>query len=216
MEDYASKGSLEYKLIPVVDGNEMILQTKIVKIDVASPNIKDMNNSYWFSRNLMYLYQENILSGYDTGEVKPLQNINRLEAVVLLVRALGLDLDDQKSYFKDVPAKKFGANYVAAAVNNGILSGFADGTFRPSQTVTRVEMSIMISKAFQLQQGTLNVTSFKDVNKKIAGYDAIQKVVSNGIAQGYDEKTFKPYEKMNRATYVVFLSRAYNSSLKVQ
>ena len=216
LEDYASKGSLEYKLIPVVDGNEMILQTKIVKIDVASPNIKDMNNSYWFSRNLMYLYQENILSGYDTGEVKPLQNINRLEAVVLLVRALGLDLDDQKSYFKDVPAKKFGANYVAAAVNNGILSGFADGTFRPSQTVTRVEMSIMISKAFQLQQGTLNVTSFKDVNKKIAGYDAIQKVVSNGIAQGYDEKTFKPYEKMNRATYAVFLSRAYNSSLKVQ
>lgn len=185
-------------------------------VDITSPYVKDMKNSYWFSRNIMYLHREQIMSGYSSGNMMPDENINRLEAVILLVRALGLELEDPKGYFKDVPASKFGTDYIVTAVKSGILSGFSDGTFRPTQTVTRAEMSMMIARAFQLKEGTESVPAFKDVNENISGYADIRKVVSNGIAQGFEGNIFKPYEKMNRATYAVFLSRAYNPNLKVQ
>ncbi|SHE14694.1 Endo-1,4-beta-xylanase A precursor [Chlamydia abortus] len=50
-------------------------------------------------------------------------------------------------------------DYVAVAVENGLVSGFPDETFRPQATVTRAEATVMLWRAFQ----------FGNDNKSIGG-----------------------------------------------
>ena len=213
IEDYASQGLVKYTLIPVLDGVELTKHATVFNVELSTPRVNDMHNSYWFSRNIMYLYRENIMNGYNNGEMRPYQQITRAEALVLLVNAIGLEPDSTYNTFKDVPNSSFAAGHVGIALQNGIINGFTDGTFRGNQAVTRAEMSIMIANAFQLAASSEKI-SFSDVNTNVTGYDAIQRVVANKIAQGYTDGSFKPYEKMNRATYAVFISRAINDKLQ--
>lgn len=213
IKDYGGKGKVHYRIVPVSNGKEITRQSKDFTVQLSAPVIKDMKNDYWFSRHIMHLHQEKIMNGYSNGLIKPFQKINRGEAVIMLVDALGLTPDKSYQPFKDIPAGSFAAGKIAAALNHGIITGFPDGTFRSSQYVTRAEMSMMISRAFKLELPERPI-SFKDVTSKITGYRDIQKLISNKIAEGYPDGTFRPYEKMTRSTYAVFVSKALNEKLK--
>lgn len=213
IEDYASKGTVSYKIVPVINGMEQVNRVTKFTVTLSTPNISDMNNSYWFSRNVMYLYSKKVMNGYASGEMKPYQQITRAEALVMLVNSLGLKPDVSYNTFRDVPNSSFAAGHIGIALKEGIITGFTDGTFRGNQAVTRAEMSIMIANAYKLQAPSQTVT-FSDLNSKVTGYQAIQKVAANKIAQGYTDGTFRPYDKMDRATYAVFISRAMNESLR--
>ncbi|MFS0783802.1 S8 family peptidase [Bacillus sp. 1P06AnD] len=212
--DYASKGDVEYIIVPTKDGKEIMDQAIHVLINLESPAYKDMNNSYWYNRNIMFLNQRKIMNGYSSGEMKPKKTITRMEAVVLLANALQLDISTtNKEVFKDVKPGSFGAPQVAAAYQKGILAGFKDGTFRGNQSVTRAEMSIMVANAFNLKDAGIPV-AYNDLSPSMSGYKQIHQVSSNLIAQGYGDGTFKPYMKMDRSSFAVFLSRAINPQFK--
>ncbi|WP_052343732.1 S8 family peptidase [Bacillus massiliigorillae] len=213
IKDFGSKGKIRYKLVPLINGKEDLTQAKLFHANLLSPVVVDMKNDYWFSRNVMYLKNEKIMNGYASGEIKPFQNITRAEAVILLVNALGIQPDASDLPFKDVTKDSVGAAHIGAAVKNGILKGFSDGTFRGQQAVTRAEMSIMIASGFQLSPAK-SVNSFKDVNPNVTGYEQINRMTYHKIAAGFGDGTFRPYEKMTRGTYAVFLSKAKNEKLK--
>ena len=211
--DYGVRGEIEYRLVPIVDGKENREEEEIFIVNVDKPSIKDMNNQTWFTRNMLYLYREGIMKGYSTGELKPYQLITREEAVMLLVNAIGLPLESNVP-FNDVDPKSVAAGHIGAAAKKGIIDGFLDGTFRPKQAVTRAEMSILISKAYELSGIDSKEIYFSDISSDVTGYEHIKKVVQNDIAQGYLDQTFRPHDYMNRATFAVFLSRAEHDLLK--
>lgn len=212
--DYGSSGKIRYKLVPIIKGKEDPALAKLFQANLSSPIMKDMKNEYWFNRNVMYLKHENIMNGYVSGEIKPFQNITRAEAVILLVNALGIQPEPNILPFKDVTQDTAGAGHIGAAVNSGILKGFPDGTFRGEQPVTRAEMSIMIADGFKLVPAAISTTSFKDVDTSVTGYEQINRMAFHKISEGYADGTFKPYEKMTRGTFAVFLSKAKNQKLK--
>ncbi len=80
---------------------------------------------------------------------------SRLEICVMVVRALGLDataaagessthLDALFSDAALVPADL--AGYVGLAVEEGIITGFADGTFRPTDPASRAQAAVMVKR----------------------------------------------------------------------
>ncbi len=211
--DYAGAGKVGYKLVPLINGEEVLEQAKKFSVWVTGPTITDMKNDFWFNRNIMYLHQMKVMNGYSDSLMKPFQTINRGEAIIMIVNALGLDLPGEQTVFKDVAAGSSASGHIAAAHSSGIVNGFPDGTFRPYASVTRAEMSIMISRAFELQSTEDNPV-FPDVNSQVTGHREIAQMAANGITNGYEDGTFRPYEKMNRATYAVFVSRAMNKELR--
>jgi subtilisin len=207
------QGDIEYTIVPVRDGAELKSQAKTLNVKLTSPFFPDLRNNQWFTRNIMYLNKENIVNGYLTGEIKPSQLVTRAEAVAMLGSALGYNSEKRETVFKDVSPSSFASGYIQSAYDNGILSGFPDGTFRPDSYVTRAEMSILLSKAYQLSKPSESV-HFTDVNSNVTGWEAIEKIAGSSITQGYPDGSFRPYETMTRATYAVFLSRAENPELK--
>ncbi|TXC81597.1 S-layer homology domain-containing protein [Metabacillus litoralis] len=47
--------------------------------------------------------------------------------------------------FKDVDKSSVASGYIASAVEEGIISGFLDNTYRPNEPVTRAQMAIFVS-----------------------------------------------------------------------
>ncbi|WP_413162357.1 glycoside hydrolase family 10 protein [Capilliphycus salinus ALCB114379] len=87
-----------------------------------------------------------------------------------------------------------------------IISGYEDGTFKPDNSVTRAEFAAMLNKAFPNQPEIRQGIEFGDVDKDYWAYEVIQKAYRTGFLSGYQDKTFKPAQKIPRVQALVALS----------
>lgn len=94
----------------------------------------------------------------EDGRFNPGGEASRLWATELLVKALGLDEEAQSRMgavldFVDateIPRDKVG--YVAVALENGLLTGYGDGTFQPNRILTRAELAALLQRADERRQ----------------------------------------------------------------
>lgn len=89
--------------------------------------------------------------------------------------------------------------------NAGVVSGYPDGTFKPNNTVTRAEFTVMLVKALNLE--TRVGKTFNDTNSHWAK-DSISTAAAHGIISGYDENTFGPDDLITREQVAVIIARA--------
>jgi hypothetical protein len=67
-------------------------------------------------------------------------------AVATVWGSVGVEEASAASAFKDIPAGHWAKVSIDAAVNNGYLKGYSDGTFRPNAQVTRAEFAAILSR----------------------------------------------------------------------
>ena len=82
-----------------------------------------------------------IIDGYSDGDFRPQGTLTRqaaakIIACMMLGKTTAESLGTQAAPFKDVPAGSSFAGYIAFCVERGLISGYADGTFRPTGTLT--------------------------------------------------------------------------------
>jgi hypothetical protein len=97
---------------------------------------------------------EDIIGGFADGTFRGGQSVNRAEAAKFLMKARFGSIGDERNNgrFLDVREGEWYVRYVIAAAKHGIISGYADGTFRPANTVNTAEFLKMLSIAFDLPQ----------------------------------------------------------------
>lgn len=95
-----------------------------------------------------------ILGGYQDHTFRPDQSLTRAQAASILVRALQLQPTSEKSAFIDL------ADYadatkrdIQAAYDSGLVKGI-DGRFMPNQSVTRAQLALMVSRAYEHAAGS--------------------------------------------------------------
>ncbi len=88
----------------------------------------------------MLLASMGVISADSSGSYNLSKTVTRAEFAKMIVMASSYkDLVQTTSYsspYKDVPAKNWAAPYVRIAVSKGLMSGYSDGTFRPSSSIT--------------------------------------------------------------------------------
>ena len=82
-----------------------------------------------------------IIDGYAGGDFQPQGTLTRgaaakIIACMLLGKTTAEALGTSAAPFKDVPAGSTFAGYIAYCVERGLIDGYADGTFRPSNKLT--------------------------------------------------------------------------------
>lgn len=209
---YHTKGTYPITISYLSEDKQQIKERSFVTID--NPSFTDINNSQWFNEHLGYLSSRNQINGFDDGSFRPYSEITRAEAAVLIGRALGYDGTTTATAFKDVSSKSFASGYIQEAVTKNIITGYEDGTFRPDKKVTRAEMAILISKAFELERQQNGTSSFTDVSTQMAAYPHILSIIKAGITKGYNDQTFRPYEYMTRSEFAAFLTRVQTDEVQ--
>lgn len=146
------------------------------------------------------LYNQGIISGYSDGSFKPKNTVNRAELAKILVGASGATpaVDDYHDCFSDVTTEWF-APYVCYAKAQGWVSGYPDGSFRPEQTVSKVEAIKMVvtSQGYTVTTGT-EAGAFQDVDTSAWYAPYIQAALEKGLLEEEGLTSLKPTAGMTR------------------
>ena len=108
----------------------------------------DVPNSHWASCDIDKLAMNDVVVGYPDGQFKPNRKISRAEFATMLVKGFNLDSCgmDRENLFSDVPRGNWANAAIAKAVDEKLLKGYPNGTFKPRNPVTRAEALTSISK----------------------------------------------------------------------
>ena len=149
------------------------------------------------------------IKGYADRTFKPNGTITRAEAAAIIARLSGID--ENKAYeskFGDVQSDKWYANYINFAAQKGYITGYADGTFKPDNTITRAEMAVIAGKYIGITPG--HHPEFSDVKFDFWAGEYIDAMSLKGLIKGYSDGTFKPNNTITRAEAVTIINRAEN------
>lgn len=91
--------------------------------------------------------------------------------------------------------------------NKHLLNGYADGTFKPDQAITRAEFVVLLDRVFNfVDEATV---SFTDLKSSDYSYEAFEKAVAAGIIQGYSDGSVHPNAPISRQEAAVMLYRGF-------
>ncbi|MDP2642317.1 MAG: S-layer homology domain-containing protein [Candidatus Peregrinibacteria bacterium] len=135
--DYLNKF---YSSVLGADDESVSSSGEVSKEDAKKQIFKDVPVNHKNAAAIESLYNFGILTGYSDGNFKPDNTINRAEFLVILSNAVDADFAGKKleNCFSDVKTEWFAA-FVCYAKEAGWVNGYADGTFKPGQSVAKAE-----------------------------------------------------------------------------
>jgi N-acetylneuraminic acid mutarotase len=115
---------------------------------LASPaqgHFSDVPPGHPFYNYIETAYAHGIISGYADGTFHPSANVSRGQICKIVVLAQGWPLANPAvGHFSDVPPGHPFYSYIETAYGHGIISGYADGTFRSEREATRGQVAKIV------------------------------------------------------------------------
>ena len=172
-------------------------------------SFSDVNPGDWFYDNVMDAAENGYISGMGDGTFNPTGATTRAQFASMIANAMGYEANpDAKSAFPDVADDFWGKAAINFCVENGILSGYDDGTFQPNKAITRQEAASILRNAFELTETTDEL--FPD-DSAIAGWakESVYLVKAAELMKG-DAGTgnFRPTSTITRAEAASILMNA--------
>ena len=110
-------------------------------------SFSDVTSAHWAANYIGYMEQFGIVRGYSDGTFRPNAPITRAEFAAICCRFE--QLTDGTATFTDVPASHWAAKSIAYAATRGWVTGYADGTFKPNNNITRAEVSAVTCRLLE-------------------------------------------------------------------
>jgi hypothetical protein len=177
------------------------------------PEIRDVAHDNWAWSYISSLYCRGVLYGYADRTFHPGAATSRVQFLAMLARAEGWQLvTPDTPTFRDVPPTFWGYSYIETAVRNGVVSGYADGTFHPVDYVNRAQVAKMMVQSLGWLSGTPTPPSpapaFRDVPPDHWAYPFVSAAAAHGLLSGYADGTFRPTAVATRAQMAKILYQA--------
>ncbi|WP_315787772.1 S-layer homology domain-containing protein [Fischerella sp. JS2] len=117
----------------------------------------DVPPNYWAQPFIQRLAQRNIVAGYPDGTFRPEQAVQRDELAAIIRQAFNqppVRQIESGSAFKDVSEQYWAERPIESAYQQGFMSAYPNGNFRPNQPVTKVEAITALNKGLDLTSDT--------------------------------------------------------------
>ena len=192
-----AKNGVNYKTLPGLKWTMSILPEFETLVLYPSLDI-GLNYSDHFS----------YMIGYNDGTIRPNNTITRGEAASMIFRLLTPEARDKiftkDNKFSDVNAGNPHNNAISSLAKAGIINGYADGTFRPNETVNREQFCAIIGRMFSVEYIGSNL--FGDLTGGFAD-KYINLLAQLGIIKGDLNGNANPKAPITRAQAATILNR---------
>ena len=135
-----------------------------------------------------------IYAGFESisGELDPEAAADRGAVVTILWKIAGKPVVNYILPFTDVDEESGIAEAVRWAASEQIVNGFEDGRFRADQKITREQLAVMLFRVARAENvdTAADFTDISDVSDWAV--DAVNWAVSEGIINGFEDRTFRP------------------------
>lgn len=156
-----------------------------------SSRYSDIDYGQWYVESIAWVAQRGFMSGLSgTTQMAPYGTTSRAMVVTMLCRVSGGATGNVGSLaFPDVSRNEWYSGTIAWGVQNGLVSGYGDGTFRPDQDVTREEAAIFLMRYAQMRgldtSARANLSAYPDDDEVSPwGAQAMSWAVATGIING--------------------------------
>ncbi|OKA37377.1 S-layer protein [Bacillus cereus] len=172
----------------------------------------DVTTDHWACDDIKYLVYHRIMFGYGNGKFGVEDHITREQAAAVLYRALHVKgTADIGNPYRDISVKSTMFPYeILRLTQLGIFKGDENGNFRPKATLTRAELSQILTKAYELK--TKRPHTFTDIPENYWARDAISALQSNKVVVGTGDGKFEPEMLVTRGQFAKFLKRSIDNS----
>ena len=125
--------------------------------DINSTTGFDDCKGNWAEAYINTARDHNIVSGIGGNLFSPDSPVTREEIALMLNNILGYTNDGSEAAFNDVSKENNSWSYdaISALSEKNIITGYTDGSFKPSNNVTRAEMTAMIARIDSAQLNSI-------------------------------------------------------------
>lgn len=174
----------------------------------------DVHTSDWYAGAVEYCVQNSLMNGTSEDRFSPTECMTRAMLVTTLYRLAGEpEVSENEIPFGDVPSGKWYSAAAAWAGKNGIAAGFADGTFRPDDSITREQTVTILYRYWLLNKSAVGgfeeyTPDYRDAaDVSVFAYPAMGWAIENGIIKGTASGLLKPGDFASRAELAAVLMR---------
>jgi hypothetical protein len=202
------------------DANENPYNFSIQGTGIApTPSFPDVPPYHWAWQFIESIFCAGLTAGFPDGNYRPDNPVTRAEMSVFLEKGIHGSAytppsPDGSHPFSDISGH-WAEAWMEELYDEGLTSGYPDGTYRPENRVSRAEMAVFLLKAMHGSGYTPPAPaggSFTDVSGHWAE-DWIEQLKAEGITSGYPDGTYRPENQVTRAEMAVFLVGAFDLAL---
>ena len=151
-------------------------------------NFEDCKAEDWFTPYVAAGVEAGVIKGVSDTEFAPNATITREDACTILGRALNKVAQSNELKFTDADkVAEYAAPYVALLSELGYVNGYVDGSFAPTNNITRAEAAKIIAGIYNAKDTTVT----EDKTETDANADA---AVDEKVEEKTDEKAVDTIE----------------------
>lgn len=188
--------------------------------DCPSAPFTDVDTAKWYHLSVDYVLAHKMMNGVSSRAFAPNANLTRGMLVQILYNLEGKPKGTAAN-FSDVQADAWYAEAVGWAASNKVVTGYADGTFRPNAAVTREQAAAILyryakSKGIDVSVGeNTNILSYVDVQQASEyAIPALQWAVGAGVLNGKNGGRLAPTGTATRAEIAAIMQRWCENIIK--
>ena len=193
---------------------EQIMKAMGMDGDTNCPLAKfvDLIPTSWYHEPIDYVLKRGIMDGMTDNMFGPEVTLTRAMVVTMLYAMDGKPSISNLSPFNDVVATDWFVNPVVWAADNGVVSGYDDGSFRPTNPVTREELATMLRSYAQYRNkdtsASGDLSAFVD-QSTVSGWaaESVSWAVGHGIINGRSGNRIAPKGTATRAEAATMFTR---------
>ncbi len=183
-------------------------------------SFEDVQEGSWYYEDVDYVSSAGLMTGTSEDTFSPELAVTRGMFVTVLHR-MEDEPEAEAAAFEDVDAEAYYAAAVAWAAENGIVTGYSDVMFGPTDTITR-EQAVTILYRYAIYKGLDAVTTEENLGTFSDEADisdwaiaAVNWAVGEGIAEGMTSNRFGPATLTTRAHVAALLHRYLDEDARV-
>ena len=177
---------------------------------------------HWAKDAINNMGARKIVSGVGENTYQPNRDITRAEFAAIVVRTLGLKIEDGPTPFTDVKKSDWYSEVVQTAYAYNLISGYENGTFRPTDKITREQAMVIIAKAMEITKlietlggkpGEHPLHTYADADQ-ISNWakDGVTKALQANIISGRSHTELAPKANITRAEVALIVERLLQES----
>ena len=171
----------------------------------------DVSPEDWFFESVSKATDYGIMNGLDHGIFSPAGQTTRAMGAKVLFEISGAEKPSFTAKFSDVFSHDWFASAILWAADNGVVKGYEDGTFRPNDNITRQDMVVLLYRFLGEPKAEKELLASYEDGSAVSEYavDAMNWAIANGIIEGYEDHTVKPFGHITRAELAAVIVRYY-------
>lgn len=140
-----------------------ILAAALLSCPVSAMSFPDVDDYLDYATAVDYVSDLGIMVGDNKGNFNPYNTVTRAEMAAIICRMLGETENlTSSAVFTDVPAGHWANAYVGKAAELGIVGGYGNGKFGPSDTVTYEQAVTMVIRTIGGEQKAQSMGGYPD------------------------------------------------------